>query len=137
MEVNWTLIDHFSLQKSQKWPYLKIPICSSVNHPTPTHPTYPLHMPTSTHQQTVSYNTRPQLKLACCRFTGIPIKKATSKTYLLYWYNVIIRLIFFSRHYFGLVQWRLPSTLQEFHNITGTVRLSGWQYIGFSSRIRE
>ena len=30
--LSWTQIDHLSLQNSLKWPYLKIPSCSSVNH---------------------------------------------------------------------------------------------------------
>ena len=32
LEVNWTQIYHFSLSKTQKWPYLKIPFCPIVNH---------------------------------------------------------------------------------------------------------
>ena len=32
LEVNWTQVDHFSLQKATKWPYLKVPFCPSVNN---------------------------------------------------------------------------------------------------------
>ena len=31
LEVNWTKIDHFTRQKPDKWPYLKIPFCPSFN----------------------------------------------------------------------------------------------------------
>ena len=30
LEVDWTQIDYFSRQKTQKWPYLKIPFCPSA-----------------------------------------------------------------------------------------------------------
>ena len=32
LEVNHTQIEHFSLKKTQKWLYLKIPFFPSVNH---------------------------------------------------------------------------------------------------------
>ena len=35
LEFNWTQIDHFSHQKPQKWPYLKITFRPSADHQKP------------------------------------------------------------------------------------------------------
>ena len=40
LEVNWTLIDHFSIQKPQKWPYLKISFAQVSITKKPTPPTF-------------------------------------------------------------------------------------------------